>query len=210
MREKFVFQRSHGIAMKIPSFLVYGILIPAISSVFILFISCKKDNSQTDFETNKVFTTLDRTIIPANVASWPVMYPYEISKFSTFPGYGIWSYGPGLDYQKRLDLMSTGYTGASVTKSASLLNFFAITDVHITDEESPASAFVLWLQRGFYWRIFTCSVVYYTGIRSGNSYHQCHLRKNILLISGSQWAMPATICSTTNSDGILIFLMARK
>ena len=111
-----------------------------IFSAFIIFNGCRKDNNQTDFEANKVYTTFDRTIIPASVASWPVMYPYEISKFSTFPGYGIWSYGPGLDYQKRLDLMSAGYTGASVTKSARLLNFFAITDVHITDEESPASA----------------------------------------------------------------------
>ena len=126
--------------MKIPSFMAYGILIMAISSVFILLSGCRKDHNQTDFEANKVYTTLDRTIVPASVASWPVMYPYEISKFSTFPGYGIWSYGPGLDYQKRLDLMSTGYTGASVTKTARLLNFFAITDIHITDEESPALA----------------------------------------------------------------------
>ena len=125
------------------SFLVF------ISTAIIIFTGCRKDDNRADFKMNKVYTTLDRIIIPANVASWPVMYPYEISKFSTFPGYGKWNYGPGLDYQKRVDLMSTGYTGISITKSARLLNFFAITDVHITDEESPASALYFGYKGGF-------------------------------------------------------------
>ena len=126
-------------------------IYPLIATGIILTCtnSCKKDNNPFDPAVSKVYTTLDRTIIPANVASWPVMYPYEISKFSTFPGYGIWSYGPGLDYQKRLDLMSPQSSSIQVTKTARLLNFFAITDVHITDEESPASALYFGYKGGF-------------------------------------------------------------
>jgi metallophosphoesterase (TIGR03768 family) len=45
--------------------------------------------------------------------------------------------------------MAPGYTGASVTKSARLLNFFAITDAHMTDEETPASAMYFGYKGGF-------------------------------------------------------------
>lgn len=124
-------------------------ILVSVSSVFFIFNGCRKDYNQTDFERNRVYTTLDRTIIPSSVETWPAMYPYEISKYSKFPGYGEWSYGPGLDCQKRLDLMAPGYTGGSVTKSAGLLNFFAITDVHITYEESPASALYFGYKGGF-------------------------------------------------------------
>ncbi len=101
--------------------------------------SCSKDDSPVP-TSSKVPTTVDRTIVPAFVPTTPVLYPYQISKFSEFPGYGKWSYGSGNPYQKRVDLMPAGYTGASVTHSARLLNFFTITDIHITDEETPTSA----------------------------------------------------------------------
>jgi metallophosphoesterase (TIGR03768 family) len=101
---------------------------------------CKKSDSIYDPIATGGYTTLSRTVIPATVSEWPVLYPYEISKFSSFPGYGVWHYGPGIGYQKRLDLMSPEYNSASVTNTARLLNFFAFTDIHITDEETPASA----------------------------------------------------------------------
>ncbi|MFA7418284.1 MAG: TIGR03768 family metallophosphoesterase [Melioribacteraceae bacterium] len=85
----------------------------------------------------RAFTTVERTIIPVAVSSnSPSIKPYEISKFSEY-GYGVWSYGAGLGYDTRLDLMPTNYNKTSVTNSAKLLNFFAMTDIHITDEESP-------------------------------------------------------------------------
>jgi metallophosphoesterase (TIGR03768 family) len=120
-----------------------------IASAIIVFNSCRKDDHPVNPLGIRVYTTLDRTIIPANVSSWPVMYPYEVSKFPSFPQYGAWTYGPGLDYQKRLDLMPTGYNGALVTKSARLLNFIAITDAHMTDEETPASAMYFGYKGGF-------------------------------------------------------------
>ena len=120
-----------------------------VASVCIIFSSCRKDDYLINPLGTRVYTTLDRTIIPANVSSWPVLYPYEVSKFPGFPQYGKWTYGPGLDYQKRLDLMPVGYTGSQVTKSARLLNFFAITDAHMTDEETPASAMYFGYKGGF-------------------------------------------------------------
>ena len=86
----------------------------------------------------KVFTTLDRTVIPVPVPlTSPKLHPYEIPKFSQY-GYGVWQYGPGLGFEKRLDLMPPAYSGTSATNTAKLLNFFTMTDIHITDKESPA------------------------------------------------------------------------
>jgi hypothetical protein len=39
--------------------------------------------------------------------------------------------------------MSSGYSGTSVTRKTKLLNFFAITDIHTTDKESPAQLIYL-------------------------------------------------------------------
>ena len=113
-----------------------------------LFNGCKKDDGSFD-TASKVKTTLDRTIIAENVQEWPVLFPFEVSKYASFPEYGTWSYGPGLEYQKRFDLMAPGYGNTNVKNSARLLNFFAITDVHITDEETPASALFFGYKGGF-------------------------------------------------------------
>lgn len=123
--------------------------LATIGIVALWTTACKKDSGPVDPLVSRVYTTLDRTIVPVNVSSWPVMYPYEVYKFPGFPQYGAWAYGPGLDYQKRLDLMAPGYTGALVTKSARLLYFFAFTDAHLTDEETPASAMYFGYRGGF-------------------------------------------------------------
>lgn len=89
---------------------------------------------------SEVFTTLQRTVVADATSSSAVnIYPYEIAKYPQ-NGYGNWHFGPGLPSEKRLDLMSTGYDGASVTNAAKLLSFFTLTDIHITDKESPAQA----------------------------------------------------------------------
>jgi metallophosphoesterase (TIGR03768 family) len=87
-----------------------------------------------------VYTTLDRTIIPVPVPSGsPLLLPYEVSNYSEY-GYGAWQYGGGLGYQKRLDLMPAGYNAPSVNGTARLLHFFTMSDIHITDKETPAQA----------------------------------------------------------------------
>ena len=84
-----------------------------------------------------VFTTRQRTVVADPPAgSVAAIYPYEVSKYQEH-GYGVWHYGPGVDSGKRLDIMADDYTSAAVTPTARLLNFFAITDIHIVDEESP-------------------------------------------------------------------------
>lgn len=84
-----------------------------------------------------VLTTRQRTVVPdPPVASVATIFPYEVSAYQEY-GYGNWYYGPGVDAGKRLDIMADDYTGVAVTPAARLLNFFTITDVHITDKESP-------------------------------------------------------------------------
>ncbi len=118
------------------------LLIPVITMILLLFFctGCTKDDNlpgPTGFRNN---TTFDRTIIPNIISPFPpIIYPYEISKYSRY-GYGDWHFGDGIVYQKRLDLMPAGYTGASVTKASALLSFFTMSDIHLVDEETPASA----------------------------------------------------------------------
>ncbi len=84
-----------------------------------------------------VVTTVNRTVLPVEVPSASnTIFPYEVSKYSA-NGYGVWKYGEGLGYEKRTDLMSSDYSNASETDSAKLLRFFDMTDVHITDKETP-------------------------------------------------------------------------
>ncbi len=86
-------------------------------------------------KTTTVYTTIDRMIVPT-IPTSSTIHPYDVSKFSEY-GYGQYQYGAGLGYDERLDLMSADYSNANVTKVSSLLRFFAMADVHVTDEESP-------------------------------------------------------------------------
>ncbi len=50
-------------------------------------------------------------------------------------GYGDWGYvDQALPIKQRTDIMPDGYDPTSVTKTTKLLNFFAMTDIHITDK----------------------------------------------------------------------------
>ena len=95
-----------------------------------------------------VFTTLQRTVVPDAIpAGSEKILPYEISKYEE-NGYGSWHYGPGIASEKRLDLMPTTYSDSSVTNASRLLKFFAMTDIHISDEETPAQAIALGYKGG--------------------------------------------------------------
>ncbi|MBI9080097.1 MAG: TIGR03768 family metallophosphoesterase [Pseudodesulfovibrio sp.] len=52
-------------------------------------------------------------------------------------GYGLWSYGSGLPIVPRTDIMPIGYLPPDIEKRTSMLNFFAMTDIHLTDKEAP-------------------------------------------------------------------------
>jgi metallophosphoesterase (TIGR03768 family) len=97
---------------------------------------------------SKVVTTLQKTVVPDPIpADSETVLPYELSKYKQ-NGYGSWHHGPGLDSVRRLDLMPAAYSGASANTAARLLRFFAITDIHITDVQSPAQA-IMFGYKGF-------------------------------------------------------------
>ena len=118
----------------------WAALLMAIGFILMFSSRCNKDENPMEPSGFRSNTTLDRTIIANTISPFPpLIYPYEIAKYSQH-GYGGWHYGDGIAYQKRLDLMPTDYTGASVTKAANLLSFFTMSDIHLVDEETPASA----------------------------------------------------------------------
>lgn len=93
-------------------------------------------------------TTIKRTVIPVPVpVNSPKLHPSDISQYKQY-GYGIWQEGAGVASEKRLDLMPSTYTDNLVKKKAKLLRFFTITDIHITDKESPNQAIYLGLKHG--------------------------------------------------------------
>jgi metallophosphoesterase (TIGR03768 family) len=95
-----------------------------------------------------VYTTHERTVIPVPVPPGsPVLYPYQVSNYSA-DGYGAWKFGDGQSYEKRLDLMPSGYTNTTATNSAQLLYFFTLSDIHIADKETPAQAIVFGYKGG--------------------------------------------------------------
>jgi metallophosphoesterase (TIGR03768 family) len=84
-----------------------------------------------------VFTTVQKTVSPVALSLiTPQISPADISLYDIF-GYSAWQEGPGISLVKRTDIMPAGYSGASVINANRLLRLFTITDIHITDKESP-------------------------------------------------------------------------
>ena len=61
---------------------------------------------------------------------------HNVSKYEN-RGYGIWSYGSGLPITPRIDIMPEGYLPQDEEDRTSFLNFFAMSDIHLTDKEAP-------------------------------------------------------------------------
>ena len=77
--------------------------------------------------------------MPSSPNSGAGLHPTElplISEYDRF-GYGKYTFGEGLPIVPRYDIMPKGYANANPTRLKQFSNFFAITDVHITDKESP-------------------------------------------------------------------------
>jgi len=92
---------------------------------------------------SEVQTTLQRTVAPRATPSIAIALR-EFSKYRQY-GYGNWHYDSGLPCETRLDLMPAAYNASAGTKKTKLLSFFAISDIHITDKESPNQ--LIYLQR---------------------------------------------------------------
>jgi len=119
-----------------------GMLIFSLSGCSKSVVSNQSQLEGYPIDSN-VSTTLQRTVTPGSKPSTAITLG-EVSKYSQY-GYGNWTYGSSLPYDKRLDIMSTTYSRSNVTKKTKLLNFFTISDIHITDKESPNQ--LIYLQR---------------------------------------------------------------
>jgi metallophosphoesterase (TIGR03768 family) len=112
----------------------------AVTAVLILILNTGYGQKASYPIDTIVLTTVDRMVNPVAVpSSAEKIFPYELSKYSQY-GYGNWQFGSGLSYEQRLDLMPPSYSSSAVTGKAKLLNFFTMTDIHLTDKESPAQA----------------------------------------------------------------------
>jgi metallophosphoesterase (TIGR03768 family) len=128
--------------LTIRNFVLFFIII--VIAIFV--VNCFKQQISYPIDSD-VFTTLERVITPIAVPlDSPKILPSEVSKYSQY-GYGNWNFEKGIGFEKRLDLMPSSYIDTS-TKTADLLNFFTITDIHITDKESPAEAIFLGYKGG--------------------------------------------------------------
>ena len=122
-----------------------GILLALLFVLFITAAGCTApdsllpDDCEPDYPIDPVvLTTVEKTVLPVPVPSTsPAPGPEQIANFSEY-GYGDWEFGEGLEHEKRFDLMPDGYTPASDTTTEKLLTFFTMTDLHLTDKESPA------------------------------------------------------------------------
>ena len=93
----------------------------------------------------RVYTTAEQQILPIGLPpDTPEINPADVPLYAQF-GYSAWHVGPGTDYSEDADNpqpydkrseLAPGYTDAP--NAAHLLSFFAITDIHLTDKESPA------------------------------------------------------------------------
>ncbi len=144
----------------------------------LIFFGCEKSNvTDNSITPNSVYTTLDATIIPISVSSYPPrVLANEVSKYAVY-GYGLWYKGPGIPYQKRLDLMPFSYDGTTAKKVSTLLHFFAITDIHVTDVQSPNQVLYDGLQEEGNLSAYSPTVVYSTQvldatIRTVNALHE--------------------------------------
>ncbi|MBS1229312.1 MAG: Twin-arginine translocation pathway signal [Proteobacteria bacterium] len=83
-----------------------------------------------------VKTTLDRMLsFPASLPGLNASQLREVAQYAKY-GYGNWTFGSPLPLKQRpTDIMPAGYSVP--TRKTKLLNFFAFTDIHITDKEAP-------------------------------------------------------------------------
>jgi metallophosphoesterase (TIGR03768 family) len=83
----------------------------------------------------EVFTTLEHTVVPGAKPSVPIPLS-AVSRFKQY-GYGNWTLGNPLPAELRTDLMPASYDATTTRRKEKLLSFFTISDIHITDKETP-------------------------------------------------------------------------
>jgi len=90
-----------------------------------------------------VYTTLKKTVSLGRPTG--MIAPPDLKNVLEYDpkGYGVWEDGGPLASVPRKDIMAGRYVFSSANKPLNLLRFFTITDVHITDKESPSQLIYL-------------------------------------------------------------------
>lgn len=84
---------------------------------------------------SEVYTTRQQTVRPVALPDGtPELVITDVSQYDTY-GYSHWSIGQPNDYGP---LLPDGSAPGTRTKVEAMLNFFTMTDIHITDKESTA------------------------------------------------------------------------
>ena len=98
---------------------------------------------------DNVYTTLEKTVKLSEKFS-SIIQPRNLKNIREYDekGYGVWVDGGPLLAEVRNDIMPDDYKLPRKNKTTKLLKFFAITDIHIIDKESPSQ--LLYLQPSNY------------------------------------------------------------
>ncbi|GAB2880188.1 hypothetical protein GCM10027046_05270 [Uliginosibacterium flavum] len=86
-------------------------------------------------DSGNVITTAQNTVLPGPIPAVKIQMT-DVAHYDRY-GYGNWTLGAPLQVVTRTDICAANYRHAGVSRKVKLLNFFAITDIHITDKESP-------------------------------------------------------------------------
>lgn len=95
---------------------------------------------------DRVLTTEDSVITPLLPNDTTTIFSPEDVQGLEKAGYGRWQYEKGMPCALRSDLMPIGYTNVKDSSRKQMLRFFSITDIHLTDKESPAQVPVFGLK----------------------------------------------------------------
>ena len=114
-------------------------LIPIIGMSLLLWLPVS--------ESGAVPTTRQQTILPVAIPpGTPPVAPSNVPMYAAY-GYSAWQLGTGTNEGRKFTLMPAGYKGSG--NAARLLSFFSISDIHITDKESPVGVPYLGWSAGF-------------------------------------------------------------
>ena len=95
---------------------------------------------------SSVYTTAQQQVLPVAVPATALQInPGDVAQYAP-NGYSTWKLGGPLSWIVRKDL-APGYTGAP--NVARLLYYYAMSDIHIADKESPAQPIYVGLHAGY-------------------------------------------------------------
>jgi metallophosphoesterase (TIGR03768 family) len=122
--------------------ILMGTLIISLWGCSTCFVKNQNQPASYPIDSN-VQTTAERMIaFPfTQTPKPPVDRLSRVSEYDNY-GYGAWTFGAPLPVESRNDsapsgIMPAGYAVPALPPKAKLLNFFTISDIHITDKEAP-------------------------------------------------------------------------